>query len=201
MKVRKPKEGTGRARWQHRGRQRTRQWSKALWSAGCTQLISRGDTGDEMVRSAGERATAAATRYGCCRGEPFEGHGATGEENAGREIQPHHRRRTRVRVPSRGPRQRVPSPDEPSNAGTAATQDLNPSARRRVPEVRDEAGRRERDRQAGQPECSSTTPFDRCRSATAGEPGQAVRSARIGANGALMATSSSPKRGTGCSLQ
>jgi len=99
LKVRKPKEGSGRSRWQHRGRQRTRQWSKALWSAGCTHSISRGNTVDGMTQSAGERAEAAVTRYGCWRGEAFEGCGATGKENAGREFQPHHQRRARVRVP------------------------------------------------------------------------------------------------------
>jgi hypothetical protein len=130
LKVRKPKEGTGRSRWQHRGRQRTRQWSKALWPAGCAHPITRGNTGGGIdAQSAGERARAAVTRYGCWRGETFEGHGATGKENAGRELQPHHQRRSTVRVPRREPRQRGPSPDEPSNAGSAATHDLNPNAR------------------------------------------------------------------------
>jgi len=141
------------------------------------------------------------TRYGCWRGEPFEGHGATGKENAGRELQPHHQRRARVRVPRQEPRQRGPSPDEPSNAGSAETHDLSPDARRRVFEVRDEAGRRESDWRTGQPVWWSKPQSGRCRSAMAGEPGQAVRSARTEADGAAMATSPGPKRGTGCSFQ
>jgi hypothetical protein len=57
-----------------------------LWPAGRAYPISRGNTGGGMdAWSAGERATAAVTRYGCWRGEPFEGQGATGKENAGRE--------------------------------------------------------------------------------------------------------------------
>jgi len=106
-----------------------------------------------------------------------------------------------VRVPRQEPRQRGPSPDEPSNAGSAATHDLDLSARRRAFEDRDEAGRRERDRQTGQPVCGSTTQPDRCRSVMAGEPGRAVRSERTGAEGAAMATSPGPKRGIGCSFQ
>jgi hypothetical protein len=87
------------------------------------------------------------------------------------------------------------------DAGPAATHDLSLSARRRVFEARDEAGRRKKDRQTGQPVCGSRNQSDRCRSAMAGEPGQAVRSARAGADGAAMATSPGPKRGIGCSFQ
>lgn len=79
LSVRKPKEGSGRPRWQHRERQRIRQWSKALRSVGCTISTARGNTGGSMGRPAGGKARAAVTRHGCWRRETFEGHGATGE--------------------------------------------------------------------------------------------------------------------------
>lgn len=79
LSVRKPMEGPGRHRWQQRERQRIRQWSKALWSVGCTISAARGNTDGSMGHPAGGKARAAVTRHGCWRGETFEGHGATGE--------------------------------------------------------------------------------------------------------------------------
>lgn len=79
MSVRKPREGSGRPRWQHRERQRIRQWSKALWSGGRTQPNVRGNTAVGKGLPAGGRALVAVTRHGCCRGKAFEGYGATGE--------------------------------------------------------------------------------------------------------------------------
>jgi len=74
--------------------------------------------------------------------------------------------------PRQRPRQRGQSPDEPSNAGSAATHGLSLCARRRAPEVRDEAGRREQDQRTGQPVSWSQPQAGWCRSAMAGEPGR-----------------------------
>jgi len=86
LSVRKPREGPGRPRWQHRERPRIRQWSKALWPSGGTQPIVRGNTTVGKGLLTGGRALVAVTRHGCCRGKTFEGYGATGEGESRKRV-------------------------------------------------------------------------------------------------------------------
>jgi hypothetical protein len=150
LKVRKPKEGSGRSRWQHRERQRARQWSKALWPAGYAlhppwQHGRRDDAiGRREGRGRGDAVRLLARRS--LRRVWRHGEGVSWKRVPASSSTAREGARPRQRL-----RQRGQSPDEPSNAGSAATHGLSLCARRRAPEVRDEAGRREQDQRTGQP--------------------------------------------------
>jgi hypothetical protein len=73
----KPKGAASGTRWQHRGKQRTLRWSKALRLRALprrsqTGVLARWGSQAEVERNS-ERATAAVTRSGCREGKSFEG--------------------------------------------------------------------------------------------------------------------------------